>query len=277
MNEESKEELLSISSSNSVSLSDENELRPKPKRAKTIPKRKTTYPVKVAHVPRRIFNHIHKRMKKNRPVIDLCTQTIEKSNCNRFILNQLQGTEMDIISPESITRLMWEMRECLQRKDYGNLARLISMFTEMPMGKARWYPTLIKYCLLVLLNDPLVLGTDLMDTFLEGVIGCHSETDKKKFLQDIKRLPTNIHVTKYDDLWSPYPLPNQLNEDTLDELCKLLNDKTEIKDEVESDVDSDWETYDENSSNYDTDDTTDPEIPCDLNDIINKLEDSISK
>lgn len=96
-----------MSSSNSLSLTDEKELRPKPKRAKKVPKRKTVYPVKVAHVPKRIFNHIHKRMKKKKPVIDLQTQTIEKSNCNRFILNQMQGNEMDTISPESITRFVY--------------------------------------------------------------------------------------------------------------------------------------------------------------------------
>lgn len=175
---------------------------------------------------------------------------------------------------------MWEMRECLQRKDYGNLARLISVFTEMPTGKARWYPTLLKYSLLVLMHDPLVKGSDLMAQFLEGVVGCRSGTDKEKFLQDMNRLPTNIHVTKYDDLWATYPLPNQLNEESLDELCRLLTDKAEIKvetKEAESDIDSDSDTYDENSNNDDTNETTDAEKVCDLNDIINKLEHSISK
>lgn len=279
---EIKEGLLSISSSNSISIRDEEELkRPKAKRAKKEQKRKIKYPIKVAHVPKRTFDYITRRIKHNRSVVDVKTNTLEKSNCNRFILNHIQGDQMEIISPESATRLMWEMRECLQRKEYGDLARLISIFTEIPTGKARWYPTLIKYCLIVLMYDPLVQGTGLMDMFLEGVMGCHCDSDKRDFLRDIHRLPTNIHVSKYDDLWTEYPLPKQLNETTLDQLCETLNKqidiRTEDNDDEESDNESDWETYDENSSSDENETMTEVEKVCDFNALINRLQTNISK
>lgn len=282
--EEKDEELLSISS-NSLSVSEESEChKPPSKRAqKQKPKRKTAYPVKITHVPKRIFDHVHRKVKQNKPIIAVKTQTVEKSNCNRFILNYVQGEKMETISPESMTRLVWEMKERLQRQEYGDLARLISAFTEMPVGKMRWYPTLIKYCLIVLMYDPLVQGTDLMDMFLDGVMGCRSDADKKEFLNDINRLPTNIHVTKYDHLWTEYPIPNQLNEEALDQLCETLNKRLDIKTEVESendesDSDSDWESYDENTSNDDDNETTtEPEKAYDFNDVMERLEKTISK
>lgn len=284
-----KQELMSVRSTNSHSTSsnnsfssDEPEMPTVPAKSKRNPtkstkkktplKRPPRYILHVAHVPKRTFDQIHRRMKKNKPVVDTKSQTLEKVNCNRFMFGQIDGNQMDTISPESTTRLMWEMRECLQRKEYGNLARLISAFTEMPMGKVRWYPTLIKYCLLVLLYDPLVQGTELMDLFLEGVMGCHGDADKKVFLKDICQLPNNIHVTKYDDLWTEYPTANQINRDGLDKLCKLLSDRLNVKSEDLQDSDSEWESYDENSSNEDNEETTEPEKVCDFNDAINRLQ-----
>lgn len=270
-------------SSNSISASDESAI-PKAKRAKRGVKRTKNHPVRIARVPKRDFEHIHRRVKKNKPVIDLKTQTLEKMNCNRFILNQVHGEKMDTVSAESTTRLMWEMKECLQRRDFGNLAKLISVFTEMPVGKSRWYSTLIKYCMIVLMYDPLVQGTSYMDMFLNGVMGCRNEADKKEFLKDINRLPSNIHVTKYDNLWTEYPIPNQPDANTVDQLCEILNKRIDIKTEenkndTESDVDfdSDWETYDENSSNDENETTTEPEKVCDFNTLMNQLKKNISK
>lgn len=289
-----KEDLMSVSSSKSISSnnslsSDEPEKPPEleksqPNSRKSINtktkkplKRPPRYILRLAHVPKRTFDQIHRRMKRNKPVVDMKSQTLEKTNCNRFISGQIDGNQMESISPESTTRLMWEMRECLQRKEYGNLARLISIFTEMPTGKVRWYPTLIKYCLIVLLYDPLVQGTELMDLFLEGVMGCHSEMDKKEFLKDISKLPNNIHVTKYDDLWTEYPTANQINQNELDKLCQLLSDRLNVKPEDSQDSDAEWESYDENSSNEDNEETTEPEKVCDFNDVINRLQLKFSK
>ena len=270
-------------SSNSLSDGDESVI-PRAKRPKRGVKRNKNYPIRIAHVPKRDFEHINRRVKKNRPVIDLKTQTLEKMNCNRFILNQVQGEKMETVSAESTTRLMWEMKECLQRREFGNLAKLISVFTEMPVGKTRWYSTLIKYCMIVLMYDPLVQGTDFMDMFLDGVMGCRSDADRKEFLKDINRLPTNIHVTKYDNLWTEYPIPNQLDANTVDQLCETLNKRIDIKteqstndDESDIDFDSDWETYDENSSNDENETTTEPEKVCDFNTLMNQLKKSISK
>lgn len=272
-------DLMSISS-NSSSQSDEEELQPKRKKAKKQKtQRQTKYPLKVTHMSKRIFDQIYRRLKRNKPIIAVKTQSLERSNCNRFTLAQIEGNQMETISPESTTRLMWEMRECVQRKEYHDLARLISVFTEMPMGKKRWYPTLIKYCLIVLMYDPLVQGTGLMDMFLDGVMGCHTDADKKEFLRDISQLPNNIHVTKYDELWTDYPLPKQLNQPTLDKLCEILNKKLDIKmgDDDADDSDENWESFDENSSDEENEETTEAEAPYDLSAVLNRLQNSVSK
>lgn len=271
-----KEELMSISS-NSISISDEHEIRPEKNKPKKLSRGTVRYKLQVAHVPKRIFQQIQRRLKRNKPIVPVKNQTLEQTSCSRFMLGQIDGNEMDTVSLESTTRLIWEMRECLQRKEYGDLAKLISAFTEMPTGKMRWYPTLIKYCLIVLMYDPLVQGTELMDMFLDGVMGCRSEADKKEFLKEISQLPSNIHVTKYDDLWTEYPLPNQLNKDTVDQLCQNLNQRINIKTE-DAHSDSEWETYDENSSDEDNDEeTTEPEKTFDFTDAINRLQKSITK
>lgn len=274
-----RDDLMSVSS-NSLSISDETKIQAPPpkKKAKTTAKVKAKYTIKDAHVPKRTFQRIHRLMKRNKSIIELKAQTMEKANCNRFILNQIEGDKMETISPESTTRLMWEMRERLQRREYGDLARLISTFTEMPMGKSRWYSTFIKYCLIALMYDPLVQGTGLMEMFLDGVTGCLSAADKKQFLQDINRMPTNIHVTKFDDLWSEYPIPNQFNQHSVDQLCEILNKRVHIKNESddldsdESDINSDWETYDENSSSDENETTTEPEKVISLSSIMNQIQ-----
>lgn len=281
---ELKDELMSISSNSQFSTSDIAPPSPEKKRPNKPSAQKRTYAVRVAHVPKRTFDHVQRRLKKNKPVIDVKKQTTEQTNCNRFIFGQTNGDRLDTVSPESTTRLMWEMRKCLQRKDYGNLARLISAFSEMPMGKARWYPTLIKYCLIVLMYDPLVHGTDFMNMFLDGVLRCRSEADKRGFLKDISQLPSNIHVTKYDDLWIKYPMPNQMNKNTLDQLCEILSKRFDLNAEDDNcdrsgtDSDSEWESYDENNDSDDeNDETTETERPCDFDAILNGLEENLCK
>lgn len=278
-----KDELMSLSSNSQFSPSDIVPLNssPEKKTPKKTTNRKQSYTLKVAHLPKRTFDLVQRRLKKNKSVIDVKKQTGEQTNCNRFIFGQTSGTRLDTISPESPTRLMWEMRECLQRKDYGNLARLIVAFTEIPMGKTRWYPTLIKFCLIVLMYDPLVHGTELMDMFLDGVMGCRTEADKRAVVKDISQLPSNIHVTKYDDLWIKYPIPNQVNQNKLDQLCEILSKRIDIDDDdaddsfdkSNTDSDSEWESYDENGNSDDeNDETTETERPCDFNAILCSLE-----
>lgn len=264
--------------------SEDSVLRP-PRKKKTKKGSKRRYKVKIAHVPKRCFDNVQRRIRANKSVIERKTQTIEKEHCHRFILAQANSNQMERISPESITRLIWEMKNSVQRQDYGDLAKLISMFTIMPIGKSRWYSTLIRYCLIVLLYDPLVKGTGLIDLFLEGVVGCRSESDKKEFLQEINQLPKNIHVTKYEDLWQDYPTPNQLDENTLNRLCETLNkrldlgdDDTESSNNVDDGEDSDWESYDENVSTPNgitENETTEGELPRDLNEEMDVLHRSL--
>lgn len=272
-------ELMSISS-NSCSLSDSDDcvLRPDQHRNKKPKRRLKPYRIHTVNVPKRTFDYVRRRLNKKKPIIDAKMLTVEKSHCNRFTLAQINENPMDGVSPESITRLMWEMKICLQNQNYGDLAKLIRMFTEMPMGKARWYSTLLRYCLTVLLYDPLVKGTGLVDLFLEGVVGCRSAEDKKIFLQDINRLPNNIHVTHYDDLWKDYPISNQFNEQTLNQLCETLNKRLDLEpgiDKLNDDIDDEWESYDENDSSADDvteNETTEGENPCNLLDAVNKLQ-----
>lgn len=285
---EINDKLMSISSNSQFSTSDieppiSSTAKKKPSKLTT---RKRAYTVNVAHVPKRTFDQVQRRLKKNKSVIDVRKQTSEQTNCNRFIYGQTDGDRLDTISPESTTRLMWEMRKCLQHKDYGNLARLISAFSEMPMGKQRWYPTLIKYCLIALMYDPLVHGTELLNMFLDGVMGCRTEADRRGVLKDISQLPSNIHVTKYDDLWIKYPMPNQMNKSSLDQLCEILSKRFDINAEddrfddgcnTNSDSDSEWESYDENNTDDENDETTETERPCDFNSILNDLEEKLRK
>lgn len=81
-------------------------------------------------------------------MIELKRTSVEKTHCDRFTLSEINGGDTknpnEQISPESTTQLMMEMRNCLQRKEYGDLAKLICSFTEMPLGTRRWYPTLIR-------------------------------------------------------------------------------------------------------------------------------------
>lgn len=61
-------------------------------------------------VPKRTFQHIHRRIQKNKSIIGVKTQTLKKTNCSRFISNQIGGDKMETLSPESTARLMWEVR-----------------------------------------------------------------------------------------------------------------------------------------------------------------------
>lgn len=91
--------------------------------------------------------------------------------------------------------------------------------------------------MLALTRDPLVQGTGLLESFLEGVIGAHSDEEKDEFLSAIKKLPTNIYATKYNQLWEPpvddafisHPILQQLN----DLLAKRCDDDSDESDGIE--------------------------------------------
>lgn len=286
MDNSKADELMSISS-NSLSLDnfEESEVIPNKPVKKTKPgkkpakaTRKRQYAVTIANVPKRDFLMVKRKLRQNRPVIAIKTQTTERENCDGFIRSYANGAATESIGPDSITRLMWEMRNCLQKREYGNLAKLISMFTQMPMGKKRWYTTLIKYCMVGLLHDPLVQGTGLIDLFLEGVVGCHTDMDKRAFLKDISRLPKNIHVTKYDDLWIKYSQPYQFDSANIDKLCEVLNSSALVKPD-KPDAADDSSSYDENESSDDDEmagnETSDAEPLLCLRDELNVLEDTL--
>lgn len=249
------DQLMSISS-NSLSISDceDSEVKPKQPKRKNgrkpskKPRQQRRYTVTVVNVPKRHYVAIKHKLKKKQPVIDLKSQTAERDNCDGFTKSYTNGDPKDGIGPESILRLIGEMRNSLQKREFGNLAKLISMFTQMPMGKMRWYGTVIRYCLIALLHDPLVQGTGLMDLFLEGVVGCHTDIDKQSFLKEIKRLPKNVHVTKYDDLWIKYSQPNQFDSSNINNLCRVLSKSMVIQPEESDDEAS---SYDENESSDD--------------------------
>lgn len=106
------------------------------------------------------------------------------------------------------------------------------------------YYFLFQYCIILLTRDPKVAGSGLLESFLEGVIGCHSDEDKAEFLSAIKDLPSNIHTQKYLELWQAPDDKNGLHHDSLQKLNKLLAKHCS---ENESDSDEDaWETTDEN-------------------------------
>lgn len=245
-------------SSNSLSISDCEDSEVKPRKPKKKngrkpskrPRQQRRYTVTVANVPKRHYIATKHKLKRKQPVIELKSQTAERDNCDGFTKTYTNTDPKDGIAPESILRLIAEMRNSLQRRDFGNLAKLISMFTQMPLGKKRWYGTVIRYCLIVLLHDPLVHGTGLIDLFLEGVVGCHTDIDKQLFLKDIIRLPKNIHVNKYDDLWVKYSQPNQFDSSNINKLCKVLNRKLVMEPEP-ADSGEDTCSYDENESSDD--------------------------
>lgn len=99
-------------------------------------------------VPKRCFQQTLRKLNSRKPVIELKKMSVEKTHCNRFALSEINGGDAENsneqISPESTTRIMIEMRNCLQRKGYGDLSKLICTFTEMQLGTRRWYPTLIR-------------------------------------------------------------------------------------------------------------------------------------
>lgn len=108
-----------------------------------------------------------------------------------------------------------------------------------------------QYCIILLTRDPKVAGSGLLESFLEGVIGCHSDEDKAEFLSAIKDLPSNIHTQKYLELWQAPDDKNGLHPESLQKLNKLLAKHCS---ENESDSDEDaWETTEE----YDGDDGAD--------------------
>lgn len=277
-----KTELMSISS-NSLSVEDINdsEVIPnkpvkKSKPGKQPAKRpsKRQYAVTIVNVPKRHFLMVQRKLRKKRSVIGIKTQSAEREKCDSFIMSNATGRASELISPESITRLIWEMRNCLQKREYGDLAKLISTFTQMPMGKKRWYTTVLKYCMIALLHDPLVQGTGLIDLFLEGVVGCDTDIDKQQFLKDISRLPKNIHVTKYDDLWIKYSEPHQLDRTNIDKLCEVLNATVKLD---EDDPVYDSSSYDENESSSDDEEneTSDAEPLFSLHGELNVLENTL--
>lgn len=115
-------------------------------------------------------------------------------------------------------------------------------------------------------------NTDLLGDFLEGVIGCQSEDEKKAFLDNIKDLPSNIHTSKYSDLWKTEVKSeeNYLTKASLQKLNNLLSKKA---DEDQSDNvgskdnegDDGWETMDES-------DEDEGDKPVDLESILAQIE-----
>lgn len=75
--------------------------------------------------------------------------------------------------------------------------------------------------MLALMRDPLVQSTGLLESFLEGVINAHTDDEKDEFLSAVKRLPTNIYATKYNELWEP----SAANEESISQpILRQLND-----------------------------------------------------
>lgn len=101
---------------------------------------------RTVQVPKKYFHKVYKRAISGRSIVPNQNRSEAKRQCDRHISSELHCTQnvVDGISPDSITKLMCEMRNCLLRQDWFNLARLISMYTEMPLGKTRWYPTVLK-------------------------------------------------------------------------------------------------------------------------------------
>lgn len=239
---------------------------------------KRRYTAVTANVPKRHYTAIKRKLRKKRHIIELKSQTTEREHCDSFIYSCASGCATDDIIPESIAHMVWKMHNCFQRRDYSDLAKLISQFTQSPMGKKRWYSTVIKYCSAVLLHDQLVYNSGLIDLFLEGVVGCHTDVDKKSFLKDVCRLPKNIHVTRYDDLWIKYSQPNQLDRSNIDKLCRLLNAQTIARESEDSADDS--SSYDENNSSSDDsvdNATSDAELPINLDQEITILENTLDE
>lgn len=71
------------------------------------------------------------------------------------------------------------------------------------------------------MRDPLVQSTGLLESFLEGVINAHTDDEKDEFLSAVKKLPTNIYATKYNELWEP----SAANDESINQpILRQLND-----------------------------------------------------
>lgn len=79
-------------------------------------------------------------------------------------------------------------------------------------------------------------NTDLLDNFLEGVIGCQTDEDKHGFLENITELPSNIHADTYDNLWNTDNSTNEhfLTKNSLKKLNALLSKKMTLNDNDEN-------------------------------------------
>lgn len=76
--------------------------------------------------------------------------------------------------------------------------------------------------MIALTEDRLVADTGLLESFLEGVIGCHSEEEKTEFLSAISDLPSNIHAAKYSELWDIPDAEENLSHTALQRLNDSL-------------------------------------------------------
>lgn len=76
--------------------------------------------------------------------------------------------------------------------------------------------------MIALTEDRLVQGSGLLESFLEGVINCHTAEEKEEFLSVINDLPSNIHVSKYSDLWGIPEQDENLGHTTLQRLNDML-------------------------------------------------------
>lgn len=76
--------------------------------------------------------------------------------------------------------------------------------------------------MIALTEDRFVRDSGLLESFLEGVIGCHTEEEKSEFLGVITDLPSNIHATKYSELWDIPDEEENLSHTALQRLNDLL-------------------------------------------------------
>lgn len=97
-------------------------------------------------MPKKYFDNVYKNLTSGKAITAHEQQPNIKHQCDRNIATQLNCAQnvVDGICSDSVTKLICEMRACLLRRDWHNLARLISLYAEMPLGKERWYPIVLR-------------------------------------------------------------------------------------------------------------------------------------
>lgn len=249
-------------------------------------------------------------MRQKKSLIDRKDQTAAKAACDRYVFSEIHHAEVgknlnETIIPESSTHVIIEIRKCIQRKEYGDAAKLISAYTQLAVGKMRWYQSLIRvsskyrnssrfevksisflfqYALICLLYDPVIQGSGLLDMFLEGVIMCRNVEEKEQFLKEITHFPKTIHSTRrcFGKLWKEKEDKKESNVSPMnvEKLCAALSRQTnEDVDDDDADYDennSEWESYSESSSSSAEEvETTEVENVIDMNETLDKLKDEL--